>query len=233
MFDHLTNNSFQQSPSNGPAVGLLENAAARMIEGHFGLIRPEPPLRELMLLTAIQNDERTSQHRLARAIGVSVAMANGYVRQATESGYIRVSGPTHKSRRYSLTADGRRHQLELLLRWAIDVTQLYASVRGDLANRLRQQMEIHQVTSAVLFGAGDTGQVLFHASAEAGLEIIGVVDSDHGKIGQTFGNLIVTAPETVSKYDAEAVLVASFARSSEIRTAISTLTAKGLKVLEL
>ena len=233
MFDHLTNNSFQQSAGNDSAVGLLENSAARLIGGHFGLFRPEPPLRELMLLTAIQNDERTSQQRLAGAIGVSVAMANSYVRQALKSGYISVSGPTHKSLRYSLTADGKRRQLELLLRWAVDVTQLYASARGDLATRLRQQMELHQVSSAVLFGAGDTGQVLYHASAEAGLRIVGVVDSDHEKIGMTFGSLIVKAPETIPNYDAEAILVASFARSSEIRATVSNLAAKKLKVLEL
>ena len=49
----------------------------------------------------------------------------------------------------------------------------------------------------------------------------------------TFGSLIVKAPETIPNYDAEAILVASFARSSEIRATVSNLAAKKLKVLEL
>ena len=83
--------------------------------------------------------------------------------------------------------------MSLLISYNLETTALYMDAKREFALRL-QKIYAEGIHSAVLFGAGETAEIIYNASQSLKLEIIGIVDNDPAKQEKLFGNLIIKAP---------------------------------------
>ncbi len=209
---------------------IVKRTDTTVLQHPLGFFKPTRALRELNLLTAIDGDPAISQRVLARRAGMSPTMANTYVADFETRGLVRVSGETNRTTRYALTEAGLRLKRELIFASSREVIRFYGQVKAEFHNRLRSIAD-EGVRRLVLFGAAETGEMAVLAGRGAGLEIVGLVDSDPAKHGREVGGLRVSPPEVIETLRPDAVLITSHGHADAIRERLAPLEGKGIRVL--
>jgi predicted transcriptional regulator len=188
-----------------------------------------PLFKRLLILAAIEKDPHISQNNLAQEVGLTSSMINNYIRELSKEELISIQGKTNRTMSYNLTPKGLREKMSLLITYTLETTDLYQDAKQEFAQRLQEIYE-EGVHNAVLFGAGETAEILYNASKSLDLEIIGIVDNDPDKQGKLFGNLIIQPPEFIERISPDVVIIASVGRQDEIYEQITPLTAKGISI---
>jgi len=159
-------------------------------------------------------------------------MVNNYIRDLSENRLISVKGTTNRTMSYNLTPKGIKEKMSLLISYNLETTSLYMDAKKEFAKRLQTIYE-EGIHSAVLFGAGETAEIIYNASQSLKLEIIGIVDNDPAKQEKLFGNLIIKSPHCIEEIKPDGVIIASVGRQDEIYKQIEMLTAKGIAVKKI
>ena len=191
--------------------------------------KSSPLLKRLLILTAIEENPHISQNNLAEKVGLTSSMVNNYIRELSKKGMISIKGKTNRTMSYNLTPKGLKEKMSLLIAYTIETTELYQDAKQEFAGKLQEVYDegIHNV---VLFGAGETAEILYNASKSLDLEIIGIVDNDPEKQGKLFGNLVVQPPGFIERIKPDGVIITSIGRQDEIYEQISSLPAKGISI---
>jgi len=191
--------------------------------------KSSPLLKRMLILTAIEENPHISQNNLAEEVGLTSSMVNNYIRELSKKGMISIKGKTNRTMSYNLTPKGLKEKMSLLIAYTIEITELYQDAKQEFAGTLQEVYDegIHNV---VLFGAGETAEILYNASKSLDLEIIGIVDNDPEKQGKLFGNLVVQPPGFIERIKPDGVIIASIGRQDEIYEQISPLTVKGISI---
>jgi DNA-binding MarR family transcriptional regulator len=188
-----------------------------------------PLLKRLLILAAIEKNPHISQNNLANEVGLTSSMVNNYIRKLSKKELIRIKGNTNRTMNYNLTPKGFEEKMSLLVAYSLETTGLYQDAKQEFAQRLQEIYE-EGVHNAVLFGAGETAEILYNASKSKDLEIIGIVDNDPDKQGKLFGNLIIQPPEFIERINPDGVIIASLGRQDEIHAQINSLSDKGIAI---
>lgn len=176
--------------------------------------------------------KQISQHELGRQIGVSSAMAHNYVQALVDLGYVRTSGETNRTMRYLVTATGRTRLALLMREYASEIARMYSVAKSEVEKRLHQLWD-EGIQAVVVFGAAETGELIFSAMKATPMRIVGWVDNDIAKHQQRFGNLTVCPPDTIESCRPDAVLIASSGKTEEIHRQLRHLSKKGIAVVTL
>ena len=195
-------------------------------------LKASPLFKRLLILTALEQNPSISQHTLAHEVGLTSSMVNNYIRDLSENRLISVKGTTNRTMSYNLTPKGLREKMSLLISYNLETTALYMDAKKEFALKLQQIYEegIHR---AVLFGAGETAEIIYNASQSLKLEIIGIVDNDPAKQEKLFGNLIIKSPHCIEKINPDGVIIASVGRQDEIYKQIAVLMDQGIAVKKI
>jgi predicted transcriptional regulator len=188
-----------------------------------------PLFKRLLILAAIEKDPHISQNNLAQEVGLTSSMINNYIRELSKEELISIQGKTNRTMSYNLTPRGTKGKMSLLIAYTVETTALYLDAKQEFARKL-QEVYDEGIHNAVLFGAGETAEILYNASKSLDLEIIGIVDNDPEKQGKLFGNLIIQTPEFIERINPDGVIIASIGRQDEIYEQIRSLTAKGISI---
>jgi len=188
-----------------------------------------PRLKRLLILTAVEKNPTISQHNLAHEVGLTSSMVNNYIRDLSQEALIKIKGRTNRTMSYNLTAKGFKEKMSLLVSYNLETTVLYMDAKQEFSQRL-QEIYDEGIHRAVLFGAGETAEIIYNASKSLALEIIGIVDNDPAKQGKSFANLIVETPHRIERIRPDGVIIASIGRQDEIYTHINSLESKGILV---
>ena len=194
--------------------------------------KSSPLFKRLLILTALEQNPSISQHTLAHEVGLTSSMVNNYIRTLSENRLISVKGSTNRTMSYTLTPKGIREKMSLLISYNLETTSLYMDAKKEFAQRLQKIYE-EGIHSAVLFGAGETAEIIYNASQSLKLEIIGIVDSDPAKQQKLFGNLIIKAPHCIEEIKPDGVIIASVGRQDEIYKQIAVLIDQGIAVKKI
>ena len=194
--------------------------------------KSSPLFKRLLILTALEQNPAISQHTLGQEVGLTSSMVNNYIRDLSENRLISIKGTTNRTMSYNLTPKGIRERMSLLISYNLETTVLYMDAKKEFSRRLQKIYEegIHR---AVLFGAGETAEIIYNASQSQKLKIIGVVDNDPTKQGKLFGNLIIKPPRCIEEIKPDAVIIASVGRQEEIYKQIAVLMTKGIAVIKI
>jgi biotin operon repressor len=176
--------------------------------------------------------EQISQHELGRQIGVSSAMAHNYVQALVDQGYVMTSGETNRTMRYLVTATGRRRLATLMQEYASEIARMYSIAKTEVEKRLHQLWK-EGVQAIVVFGAAETGELIYSAVKATPMRIVGWVDNDVAKHQQRFGDLTVCPPDTIESCRPDAVLIASSGKTEDIHRQLRHLSKKGIAVVTL
>ena len=188
-----------------------------------------PLFKRLLILSAVAKNSHISQNNLANEVGLTSSMVNNYIRKLSKRELIRIKGNTNRTMNYNLTPKGFEEKMSLLVAYSLETTGLYQDAKQEFAQRLKEIYE-EGVHNAVLFGAGETAEILFNASKSLDLEIIGIVDNDPNKQGKLFGNLIIQPPDFIERISPDGVIIASVGRQDEIYKQINSLSSKGIAI---
>ena len=188
-----------------------------------------PLLKKLLILSAIEKKPHISQSKLASEVGLTSSMVNNYIRDLSKEELISIKGKTNRTMSYNITLKGLKKKTSLLVAYTLETTGLYQDAKQEFAQKL-QRIYDEGIHNAVLFGAGETAEIIYNASKSKDLEIIGIVDNDPDKQGKLFGNLIIQPPEFIERINPDAVIIASVGRQGEIHSQIHSLHDKGIAI---
>jgi FlaA1/EpsC-like NDP-sugar epimerase len=116
--------------------------------------------------------------------------------------------------------------------YSLEIARFYSIAKRQVEKRLQ---ELHQqgLERVVLFGAAETGELVYSAAKGTNLQIVGWVDNDLAKHTIRFGEMPVTCPALIESYRPDAVLIASSGKTQEIRFQLQELSKKGITVVTL
>jgi len=191
--------------------------------------KQSPLFKRLLILSAIENNPHISQKSLAKEVGLTSSMVNNYIRELSKKEMLQIKGKTNRTMSYNLTPKGLRGKMSMLIAYTLETTSLYQDAKQEFSSRLQNIYE-EGIHNAVLFGAGETAEILYNACKSLELEIIGVVDNDPEKQGKLFGNLIIQPPEFIERIKPDGVIIASIGRQAEIYEQIKSLLDKGIAI---
>jgi len=134
-----------------------------MMNDKLKFFKSSPLLKRLLILTAIEENPHISQNNLAEEVGLTSSMVNNYIRELSKKGMISIKGKTNRTMSYNLTPKGLKEKMSLLIAYTIETTELYQDAKQEFAGKLQEVYDegIHNV---VLFGAGETAEILYNAS---------------------------------------------------------------------
>jgi len=182
-------------------------------------------LRSLRVLEEIEKDPAVSQRELAERLGVALGIANACIRTLVRKGMVKVHGDNNRSITYHLTKKGVLHKTKLAVEWTRNTVSFYVQARRQVTTELEALRE-RGYERLLLFGANEVADLAVMGASGAGVEIVGIADSDERRIGAPVVGLTVAEPVSFADagFDA-AVVCLDMARVDveEIRSALEVL----------
>ena len=210
----------------------METLSDRLIKKDLSFFQPTSSLRELIILTEIEQDAEITQSKLAKKAAIVAAMVNKYIKQFVQSGYVRTDGTTNRDMTYFLTGKGYRRMMQLMQKYCNETISLYIKAKGEIKNRLRKVYdEGHR--KIILYGAAETGEIALTAGDELGFDILAVVDSSLKKQGKSLGRKTIQGPDVIRKLKPEAIVISSFGQQKQIFDQIKHLERHGIEIRKL
>ena len=162
--------------------------------------------RDLTILSAIADNDRLTQRHLARELGVTVSLANLYVRRLALKGFIRVINIRANRLRYLLTPKGIAEKSRLTYTYMCRTFERYREARQSL------QAALHPLTEdghkrIAFYGTGEAAEVAYLCLKEVGLDLAAVFESEDG---EKFLGLPIQRLEELSPNEFDQVVVTSF-----------------------
>jgi len=197
--------------------------------GEFDLLIPSRLVRELVLMVEIERNPEISQSRLAVKTGLAPSMVNNYIRRMSEQGLLHKEGASRRRTTYHLTREGRDRCAELMRRYSIETVRLYKYAKSEF-RRLAERFRSLQGMRIVIYGAAETGELVYQVCLEMGCMVVGVVDSNPALQGRKLFGCRVASPPEIDSMNADVVLISSLGHAEEIESYLQPLSARGVKI---
>ncbi len=194
--------------------------------------QPSPLFRGLLILLEIEKDPHITQKRLSNKVGLTSSMINNYLKDFVQEGVIEYRGETRRQTTYFLTEKGKYQKDDLLKRYLNETVGLYKKGKEIFMDKIQDIVEAG-IKRVILFGALDTGEILFAASQKLGLKIIGIVDSDLSKQKKEFYGRTILSPSQIKFLDPDAIIITSLGHGDEIYNSIKELEEVGIEIIKL
>lgn len=137
--------------------------------------KAEDPGVMLGLLAAVERDSALTQRHLARELGIALGLANAYLRRCATKGLIKIREAPLNRYAYYLTPRGFAEKSRL--------TAEYLTISLDFFRRARRECtallaacDARGWRRVALAGAGELAEIAALGAAEAGVEIVAVID---------------------------------------------------------
>lgn len=183
---------------------------------------------------AIHRLTAPSQHKIALQVGISRAMANGYIKQLAAEKLLKVSNRNNRDLDYQLTARGKEELTRLLMDYSAEIIQLYTQAKNEIGKRLAAVLPLEAPSRVVLFGASETCEMALQVMGNfPKAKVIGIVDSDNSKQNSFFHGHRVLAPDRISSLAPDFLVITSFARQNEIYESVRHFAENGVKIAKL
>jgi DNA-binding MarR family transcriptional regulator len=128
------------------------------------------------LLTSVEREAQISQRRLASELGVALGLVNLYVKRCVRKGLIKVQQAPSRRYAYYLTPKGFAEKSRLTSDYLMWSLTFFRRARSECAEAMRAAAE-RGWRRVALAGGGDLAEIAALAAAEAGVEIVGVLDA--------------------------------------------------------
>lgn len=195
-------------------------------------LSPTKLCRELNMLVSVEDNPSTSQHALARKIGITSTMVNNYMKYLVSRKMVRVEGMTNRQRKYFLTAKGGKRKRILLNQYINEVSTLYSACKNEFRQRLNKFYQ-KGIKRVVFFGADETGEIAYQAASTTGLEVVGIVDNDSEKHYRKLGDIEIRSPVCIQELEPDGVIITALGHPDEIYQQLIPLKEKGIFIKKL
>lgn len=180
--------------------------------------------RDLAILNVIAENDRLTQRHLARRLGVSVSLANLYLRRLARKGFIRIINVRPNRLRYLLTPIGIAEKSRLTFASMCNALARYREAREALREALRPLAETGHKRIA-FYGTGEAAEVAYVCLKETGLELSMVFDT---REGEQFLGLPVRGLRELSPEGVDRIVVTYFASQEATEAKVGELLRMGV-----
>lgn len=180
--------------------------------------------RDLTILSAIAENDRLTQRHLARELGVTVSLANLYVRRLALKGFIRVINLRANRLRYLLTPKGIAEKSRLTYSYMSRTFERYREARRSLQAALHPMTEDGHKRIA-FYGTGEAAEVAYMCLKEVGLDLAAVFEREDGEM---FLGLPIRRVEKLSPHEFDRVVVTSFISQEVTEAKVQELLRQGV-----
>jgi DNA-binding MarR family transcriptional regulator len=180
--------------------------------------------RDLTILSAIAVNDRLTQRHLARELGVTVSLANLYVRRLALKGSIRIINIRSNRLRYLLTPKGIAEKTRLTYSYMCRTFERYREARQSLQAALHPLSEDGHKRIA-FYGIGEAAEVAYLCLKEVGLDLAAVFEREDG---EKFLGLPIRRVEKLSPDEFDRVVVTSFISQEVTEAKVQELVRLGV-----
>jgi DNA-binding MarR family transcriptional regulator len=179
-------------------------------------------IRTLKMLEAIETDPARSQRDLARQLGVSLGLANAFVKRLAKKGYFKVTRVPKSRARYILTPRGAVEKTRLTCEYIQFSYNFYREARHRLGRTLAA-LARQGTRHIVFYGTGDVAEMAFLCLHEVPIRLQAVVCD--GDCANKFLGFEVQHPNQVHWAGVEKVLLTG---TAPVEQAVERLVGLGL-----
>lgn len=130
----------------------------------------------LGLLDAVEGGSQLSQRVLATRLGVALGLTNALLKRCIKKGLLKVSQAPAKRYAYYLTPKGFQEKSRLTAEYLTSSLDFFRRARSEYTQLFDEASE-NGWTRVALFGASELAEIATLAAAEAGIELVAVIDS--------------------------------------------------------
>lgn len=131
----------------------------------------------LGLLASIERDSAVTQRKIAGDLGIALGLANAYLRRCVRKGLVKVSQVPLNRYAYYLTPQGFLEKSRLTAEYLAVSFNFFRRARADCA-ALLAACAGDGWRRAALYGAGELAEIAVLSAADAGIEIVAVIDAN-------------------------------------------------------
>jgi len=180
-----------------------------MKDKNMQFIKSTDYMKNLIILSEIDKNPSTSQSMLASSAGISAAMANSYIKNLCDNGYVDMHG-NNKRTVYQLTAAGMEHKRYLLVSFMAELIDITANVSEQIKQMLLPVVKDGE-KSVFFYGAGETGLVCVKVAAQIPLlKILGFIDDNPELHQKKVAGFPVFSMETALQQPFDKVVISVF-----------------------
>ena len=186
-------------------------------------------LRTLKILEQIDEDEQTSQRRLASHLGISLGLANAFVKRLAGKGYFKIVSTPANRFKYMLTPQGFSEKARLSYNYIVYSYQFYKEARQNL-RKVFLSLEKEGVKTVLFCGVSDFAEIAYLSLQETGIELAAIADNDKNK-NKFFGYLVLSVPEIKHIHFDKIIITDLEKRETTVQTVIESGFSREMLVL--
>lgn len=194
---------------------------------------PTSELKELQLLEHIEEKPDTTQIEIARVISGAASMVNVYIDRLEKNGHMIRDYKSAKIVYYNITAEGIKRKNYLLINYMRELLDLYQLAKENVENFL-YHIEEQEYKNILLYGAGAVAETILGVIRDSNKETLNVLalidDNKSLQYSDLLGYKIISR-EDISGYNADAVVVTSYAYEDDILEKLSEINYPEEKII--
>ncbi len=196
--------------------------------------KPTQPLKEYLLLDAIEKNSSITQREIATLLGVPVSQVNDYISTFESEKLIKRIYKNSKSVSYLISPKGIERRKVLNIGYLHASELVYEEAQKNIESFL-QSFVNKGIRTIILYGAGEVAEILMHTisrNPQIKIQVQAIVDDDLGKQGKKIYGIAVSLPSIISGIIHDGLLLASYAGRNRIKDKLKLSGYPEEKILE-
>ncbi len=193
-----------------------------------------PPLKEYLLLDAIEKDSSITQREIAALLGVPVSRVNDFINTFESEKLIKRIHKNSKSVSYLVSPKGIERRKVLNIGYIHASELVYEEAQKNIEAFL-QGISIKGIKTIILYGAGEVAEILMHTisrNPHLKIQVPAIVDDDLAKQGKNIYGTYVSLPSVIASITHDGLLIASYAGRNRIKEKLTLSRYPEEKILE-
>jgi DNA-binding MarR family transcriptional regulator len=133
----------------------------------------------LGVLDAVARDHQITQRSVAQELGIALGLANAYLKRCVRKGLIKVQQVPRRRYAYYLTPHGFSEKSRLTASYLAHSLSFFRRARLRCGEEFAEA-QARGWRRVALYGTGDLAEIAMLCAREHDVELVGIVDPDHG-----------------------------------------------------
>ena len=129
----------------------------------------------LEILNRIEENGRVTQPEIANHLGISLGLANSFIKRIARKGYIKLTTIPRDRAKYLITPQGITAKSRLTIKYLQHSLNFYKQAKDTIA-RVYAQLEKEGVKNIVFYGVGELAEIAYILLQQHQMKLSGVVD---------------------------------------------------------
>ncbi len=184
-----------------------------------------PDYKELIILSEIDENPKTTQKEIAVKCGITPPMVNKYLANLESKGEIKIKGTTTRNTTYHLTDEGKNKLMILNISYSREILRMYKDSEKHF-EPVWNYLNAKKLKKILLFGSGDIGEMALEIMESHDIKITGFIDENSKRIGEKIQKFTIKSIDDLKLLDFDSIVITSYRHGIEMANRIILKTEK-------